>query len=90
MGLLIGIVLPGVAAGLAEGLIVGRTRARGGCFVLPGLAALLVLLALGGYGAAVGWDQFTWGFYAAIAGSALLGALAGGGVGLLVRRRRGA
>lgn len=88
MELLLFLVLPGVLFLAAELLIVARTRARAGCFVLfaAGLAALL--WTLWGYTTATGWDTLGWAFLAAVALSALAGALLGGGVGLFLRRRK--
>jgi len=83
--LVLWLILPGLVLLIAEGLIVSLTIAEKGCLVLPILAVVTFLLTLLGCETASGWDNLAWGIYAMMAGSGVIGALLGGGIGLLVR-----
>ena len=84
--LILWLVLPGLVLLIAEGLIVALSHAQKGCLILPVLATVALLLTLLGSETASGWDEIAWGIYVMMAGSGLLGALLGLGLGQLFRR----
>lgn len=89
VGILTLLAAPGVIFLVIELLITALTNAKGGCFVLIGIAAVLLFLMWTGYLSATGWDGIGWAFLMMLAGSALAGSLLGGGVGLVFRKLRG-
>ena len=88
MHLVLLLILAGAVFLVLELLMVARTRAKVGCFILPAVALAAFLWTLWRSSTAMGWDSLGWAFLSIAALSALIGALVGGAVGVVLRRRK--